>query len=433
MNAIDRMAGERRSWWRNPGLQDAALAAALIALCVLVNSPAAVVSSSAAASEVHGADVVLWWIATAFIGVAVALRRRWPLPMLVVCTLATAIHLSQGKPFAVVDLGAAVLLYTVALRCRRAVSVAVLIVLLLLVAGWNIFAAATGSPIPGLPDLIPSAAPPGAQFGSPPALQAPSAAEKAWTGNLMLGSILVASWATGHGARSRRAYLDELHARARDLEHQRDQQAELAIAAERARITRELHDVVAHGLSVMVTQAQGAEAALDHRLADTRAALAAVIKTGRDSLTDMRRVLAQVDGVQDAWHPQPGLSRLPALISQVTAAGTPVQLYIDGTPIDIPSAVDLSAYRIVQEALTNTMKHAGPGAKARVTITYRDTDLEIEVSDNGHGTIADHSGGNGLRGMRERVGLLGGQLTTGPTPISGFTVRAVLPVGDPNA
>jgi signal transduction histidine kinase len=234
----------------------------------------------------------------------------------------------------------------------------------------------------------------------------------------------------GSAARSRRGYLEQLHARARDLERERDQRAALAVADERGRISRELHDVVAHGLSVMVTQAQGAAAALDHKPADTRAALTAIVDTGRGSLADMRRVLARVDGVDDAWHPQPGLERLPDLVTQVTNAGTPVRLRIHGIRPTLPAAVDLSAYRIIQEALTNTMKHAGNTAQAEVLVAHGDTDLTIEVRDNGAGTGTGttDNGGNGLRGMRERVRLLGGHLAAGPGPAGGFVVRAKLPI-----
>jgi signal transduction histidine kinase len=140
----------------------------------------------------------------------------------------------------------------------------------------------------------------------------------------------------------------------------------------------------------------------------------------------------------DAWHPPPGLARLPDLLDQARSAGTPVRLRIEGTPVTLPSPVDLSAYRIVQEALTNTRKHAGPGAQANIVLTYEIGEITIEISDdgqhsNGHGLLgngrAGNDGtGNGLRGMRERARLLGGRFTAGPEPHGGFTVRATLPV-----
>ena len=272
-----------------------------------------------------------------------------------------------------------------------------------------------------------------------------------WGGLPLLGSVLVAAWAVGSGSRTRRAYLDELHARARDLERDRDQRAALAVAAERGRISRELHDVVAHGPSVMVIQAQGGAAALAHRPAATQAALAAIVATGRDSLADMRRVLAAVGEPDARWHPAPGLAALPALLAQVRRTGTPVRLRIDGTPVALPSPVDLSAYRIVQEALTNTMKHARSGATAEVVLGYRYTEISIEVVDDGqpptvagtddpaaagppsNGPSGDGQRGNGLRGMHERVRLLGGRLAAGPEPGGGFAVGAAIPVGSRGA
>jgi signal transduction histidine kinase len=241
-------------------------------------------------------------------------------------------------------------------------------------------------------------------------------------------SALVAAWAIGSGTRSRRAHLDELRARARELERDRDLQAAFAVAAERGRISRELHDVVAHGLSVMVIQAQGGAAALDNRPADTRSALDAIVRTGRESLADMRRVLAAVGAVDDTWHPQPGLGQLTALVAQVRKAGTPVAVRVEGATAPLPSTVDLSAYRIVQEALTNTMKHAGRGAKAEVVLSYAEEEIGIRVGDDGRGATGGSGGGNGLRGMRERVRLLGGSLVTGPGPAGGFVVRAALPI-----
>jgi signal transduction histidine kinase len=324
----------------------------------------------------------------------------------------------------IIDLSLLVLLYTVATRYERAVSLAVLAGLLVLTTGWSLY---DPRPIRGPSDVLST----GPRLGTPSAPKEVMAIHRSssadtWSGLSVLGSALLASWAIGSGARSRRAYLDELHAHARDLERERDQQAALAVAAERGRISRELHDVVAHGLSLMVIQAQGGAAALDNNPTDTRAALEAIVSTGRGSLADMRRVLTAVGEVDDAWHPQPGLAHLSALLAQVDRAGTPVRLRVEGSPAALPSAVDLSAYRIVQEALTNTMKHAGTGATASVLLTYHDAEIGIEISDNGHGGAANASGGNGLRGMRERVKLLGGTFAAGPEPQGGFAVRAAL-------
>jgi signal transduction histidine kinase len=303
--------------------------------------------------------------------------------------------------------------------------------LLALVTGWTLIHTLDGRPVPGLPTLdfhVSHLPDPAAARADQVTVVGRGGGSNPWGGMSVIASAFVAAWAVGSGSRNRRAYLDQLHARAQDLERERDQQAALAVAAERGRISRDMHDVVAHGLSVMVIQAQGGAAALDKRPADTRAALDAIVRTGRDCIADMRRVLAAVGEVDDAWHPRPGLAQLPALVAEVRKAGTPVRLHVEGDPAPLPSSADLSAYRIVQEALTNTMKHAAAGTTATVDVLYGDAEVAIEVSDDGSGVPGDDDGGNGLRGMRERVQLLGGRLTAGPGPSGGFTVRATLPV-----
>ncbi|GAA2379534.1 sensor histidine kinase [Nonomuraea africana] len=419
------------AWSRRPASRDATLASALLAVCVLVNDPNTIVRQLVGNSADDG-QIALWWVATVCAVGAVALRRRRPLPMLVVCALASAAHVAQAVPLMIIDLAVPILLYTIAARHRWAVSLAALAALLLLATGWSLQYALHARLPPEVPHTLHAVTTvptvPGSSQPGGNAMVRQSAWANAWSGLPVLGSILAAAWAIGSSTRNRRAYLDQLHARAQDLERERDQQAALAVAAERGRISRELHDVVAHGLSIMVIQAQGGDAALDHRPADTRAALETIIKTGRSSLADMRSVLTAVGEVDDAWHPQPGLGQLSALLTEVRKAGTAVRLQIEGAPMALPSTADLSAYRIVQEALTNTIKHAGTGAKAEVTLSYHPTEVRIEVSDNGHSTTTTPDGGNGLRGMRERAKLLGGSLTAGPRPHGGFTVRAALPI-----
>ncbi|BBH67955.1 two-component sensor histidine kinase [Actinoplanes sp. OR16] len=402
---------------RRPIVQDTALAITLLLLCVVLNGH----------DETASETGVLWWSAALLATAGVALRRRWPETMLAVCCLAAAIHLAESMPLTIVNLSVPILLYTVATRRGWAVSLAVLAGLLVLAIGSSSFAVLKHVPPPAIRMPV-------REIPEPPR-PGPIADELTGDGRIIAWNdlpglilILVAAWAVGAGMRSRRAYLAELRARAVDRERERGQQAVLAIAAERGRISRELHDVVAHGLSVMVIQAQGGAAALDNRPADTRAALEAIIKTGRDSLADMRRVLATVGEVDDAWHPQPGLAMLPALVDQVREAGTPVHLTIDDPPPELPSAVDLSAYRIVQEALTNTIKHGGTGTRAHVGVTRSATAVHITVSDDGAGTTPGDGQGAGLRGMRERVRLLGGRFDAGPSPAGGFVVHAELPV-----
>ncbi|MEU7867823.1 histidine kinase [Dactylosporangium sp. NPDC049140] len=398
---------------RHPAVRDAALAVAVLLSGVVANP----------AGDADGDRLALWWAAGGLLAAAVALRTRWPLSMLTVGTFAASVHLGLLLPLLLVDLGVPILLYTVATRYGWAVSLAVLGAMLLLSLSSSRFAGSEGA-VRSSERVAPPQPQPLPDRPEGPAREPVRFWSVSWSDQPGLALVLIASWAIGSGTQSRRRYLDELRARAADLERERDQQAALAVAAERARISRELHDVVAHGLSVMVVQAQGGEAALDNRPADTRAALAAIVKTGRESLADMRRVLS----VGEAWRPPPGLVALPALLEQVREAGVAVQLQIGGDPVPLPSTVDLSAYRIVQESLTNVMKHAGPGARAAVALAYSRQEIALTVTDDGHGG-APGPAGNGLRGMRERAELLGGRLRAGPGGHGGFEVRAALPIG----
>jgi signal transduction histidine kinase len=236
--------------------------------------------------------------------------------------------------------------------------------------------------------------------------------------------LVVALWLTGVGVRARRQ-ATSLAARNAALERQ----AEQAAAAERARIARELHDIVAHHLSVMVLQAAGARASGK----DAGPALEKIEHSGRQALAETRRLLGVLrdSPEDDVLAPQPGISDLAALADSVRAAGVPVSLAVHGDDGDLPAAVGVSAYRIVQEALTNVLKHAGP-ARADVTVDCADGAVLIEVSDNGAGNPAGgpQPGGQGLVGMHERVAVFGGELQVGPRPGGGFAVRARLPLGD---
>jgi signal transduction histidine kinase len=243
------------------------------------------------------------------------------------------------------------------------------------------------------------------------------------------------SWALGEFVGARRAYHVELEQRLRLLETERDQQAKLAVGAERARIARELHDVVAHAVSVMVVQADGAGYALRTDPEVAQAALRTISETGRDALVELRRLLGVlrsetgVDGADRA--PQPDARGLAELVEKVRAVGLPVRLETRGDLTDLPAGVGLGIYRIVQEALTNTLKHAGPGASAVVLVARSAEQVDVEVGDDGFGTPYDLvavSGGNGLIGMRERASVFGGSLEAGPRPGGGWRVHAVLPL-----
>jgi signal transduction histidine kinase len=204
-------------------------------------------------------------------------------------------------------------------------------------------------------------------------------------------------------------------------------QASLAAAAERARIARELHDIVAHHLSVIVLQAGGARAA--GRAADE--ALEKIEHSGRQALTETRRLLGVLrEPAEDSGlAPQPGIGELSRLADSVRAAGLPVNLVVAGDHATVPAAVDVSVYRVVQEALTNVLKHAR-AARVDVTVSCTDAAVTIEIADNGTGESRDrnHAGGHGLAGMRERIAIFGGQLQAGPQPGGGFAVRAELPL-----
>jgi signal transduction histidine kinase len=258
--------------------------------------------------------------------------------------------------------------------------------------------------------------------------------------DLLTGGVFVAAaWILGDNLRTRRAYMASLEERAARLERDQQDNARRAVNQERARIARELHDVVAHSVSVIVVQA-GAARRVVHRDADRAAeALRSIETTGRQALDELRRllgVLREYGDREPALAPQPTVRDLETLVDQLREAGFDVELRVEGEPRTLPSAAGLSVFRIVQEALTNTVKHAGP-ATAQVVVSYRPDEILVSVTDNGRGLAGQLSrsdtdgpvpAGHGLVGMRERVALFGGDLRTGPRPGGGFEVRARLPI-----
>jgi signal transduction histidine kinase len=217
--------------------------------------------------------------------------------------------------------------------------------------------------------------------------------------------------------------------RAQTAERERDLAAREAVVEERARIARELHDVIAHHVSMIVLQAGAERRVLDSANASTREVLETVERTGRSALTEMRRLLGMLrTEANEPLTPQPGLTDLPALVTQLREAGLPIVLHVEGDRRELPVGIELSAYRIVQEALTNALKHAGE-ARTTVNIRYGVDSLELEIADDGPGsTTPVASGGHGLVGMRERVALYGGRLDAGRRPGGGFAVRVLLPI-----
>ncbi|MDQ3879636.1 MAG: sensor histidine kinase, partial [Chloroflexota bacterium] len=251
-----------------------------------------------------------------------------------------------------------------------------------------------------------------------------------------IGSALltIALWAVGAYVQTRRRYLRELRARAEYLEREREQLARIAVIEERTAIARELHDIVAHSVSVMLVAVRGARDVLHTSPDVADATLARVEASGEQSVGELRRILALLrEPEQDAEsRPQPSIAELKSLVADHRAGGLPVELEIVGEPRALPDGVELSVYRIVQEALTNVLKHSTP-RRVNVTLAFRDSALEVEVLDDGAPApaSADNGGGHGIVGMRERVSLLGGQLETGRRPGAGFRVAAILPIEDP--
>jgi signal transduction histidine kinase len=238
----------------------------------------------------------------------------------------------------------------------------------------------------------------------------------------------------GYYVRTRRAYLEAVEDRAGRAERERDQQAELAAAAERVRIAREVHDIVAHNIAVMIALADGAAYTAEARPGQAASVMGQVSATGRSALAEMRRLVGVLREPTTPGHaPQPGLDDLEELAATMRAAGLPARLTVTGPPVPLPPGAQLALYRITQEALTNTLKHA-PGATAQVRLAYRPGQVELEVTDDGRpdgipagGEPAGPRGdGHGIAGMRERAGAFGGQVSAGPRPGGGWRVRTVL-------
>ena len=237
------------------------------------------------------------------------------------------------------------------------------------------------------------------------------------------------SWVAGVAVRERAVQAEAAESRATQAERERDTAARIAMAEERTRIARELHDIVAHAVSVMVLQVGAVRHELPAALSQDREALKGVEQVGRDALAEMRHLLDAMreDGERAELGPQPGLDRLGALLQDVERAGLPVRLHVDSDPLDLPRGIDISAYRIVAEGLTNVLKHAH-ATQAEVALEYAPDQLRIEVSDNGHGAARSDGRGHGLIGIHERVKLYGGEMTTATTNGGGFSLTACLPL-----
>ncbi|WP_405491608.1 sensor histidine kinase [Streptomyces sp. NBC_00096] len=343
---------------------------------------------------------------------AVALRRKWTVPMFWLTVVTGLYQLAIGGIADVHDFAMLVVLFTIAAAdVPRWLSRTAL--------GWGLLA----SPL---------------YFVRVGVDKGASGPESIMFVLFMMVPFALA-WVTGDSLRTRRAYYAQLVERNQRLEQERAAQAKVAVAAERARIARELHDVVAHNVSVMVVQADGAAYVMDVAPEQAKEALQTISGTGRLALAEMRRLLGVLRTGEpqesEDYVPQPDVEQIEVLVEQVRAAGLAVDFEVEGAPRKLPSGVELTAYRIVQEALTNTRKHGGPDASASVRLVYFDDGLGLLVEDNGRGAAHElyedggaDGAGHGLIGMRERIGMVGGTLDAGPRPGGGFRISALLPL-----
>lgn len=251
-------------------------------------------------------------------------------------------------------------------------------------------------------------------------------------GMLQFLAYLLLVWLAGMLVRVRRDHVDSLRERARELERQRDVQAQIAASDERARIARDIHDVVSHSLSVVVLMTDGAISKVRSDPARAEEALITARETGRAAMAEMRRMVGVLRSSEAApLGPQPGVAQLQALVDESRAAGLPVGLVVSGSPVPLPESLQLCVYRIAQEGLTNARKHGGSSlSSVDVRLTYAEGELTLEISDDGRGMDREQSdgAGHGLVGMRERVALYGGHVRTGGGPGSGFSLAATFPL-----
>jgi signal transduction histidine kinase len=390
---------DRVAWWlrrlrANPWWFDSALAlaAAGLSTAIFVFDPA--FRGLPRGTFVLGCGLVLLHT------VPLAARRRFPLAVL-------ATSVASGLAFAALDLSPDLLWMT------------------FLVAVYSV--AAYGSRWVSLAGLVVAEVGSVANQLTPGRFQAPTVISNAL--------LIAAVWLLGHFVGVRRVYVGQLEERTAELEQAREELARRAVTEERLRLARELHDVVAHAMSVIAVQSGVGAHIANTQPEEAAKALVAIEATSRGALEELRRllgVLRQEHEPQGDLAPVPGLADLDSLLAEVSKAGLAVKLRVNGTRPPVPAGVDLSAYRIVQEALTNVVKHAGP-AHAQVTIGYRDQDVTVEVTDDGQGAVISGSdgqagSGHGLIGMRERVAAFGGELEVGPRPGGGFRVAARLPL-----
>ena len=374
------------AWWRgHPTAVDAVLAAVLLGVTL----------QPLLRAEACGCEPTPLWgyaLATASC-LPLVWRRRFPVPVALVVGLLTAVLSATEFREPALPFAGLVALYTAAAHASRrlalaAAAVAALVIGITLAVDW---------PVADVEDVT------------------------------IIYLTFATAWLLGHANRSRRERTAELEARAADLERTRTAESARAVVEERSRIAREMHDVLAHSVGLMVVQAEAGPVVVERDPARAVAAFDAISETGRETLRELRRLLGVLrEDEASPLAPLPGLAEVPELVERVRRNGLEVALVMTGSDRPVPAPVGLSAYRIVQEALTNVVKHAGP---ARVTVRLEQGDgaLRVEVVDDGLGSPAG-SAGRGLLGMRERAGALGGTSTAGPGPDGGWVVRAELPL-----
>jgi len=405
VNWVERWLDRIRSV--NPLIVDGAFAVLFFVLGVASVFGQDIYDESGAVTDGLREPNALIVLTALFVCAPVAVRRRWPLSALIVSSLAILVHIGADFPEGALPTAILFLTYTVGAWCPHRRSVAGLGFVCVVVVMLGL------SDAPGL-DAV---------------------------GVLAVIAQFAAVWAIGVALRSRRAATESRVREADERAEAERQAAARVLAEERLRIAQELHDVVAHSMSVIAVQAGVGAHVLDERPEQARAALEAISATSRGTLTELRRllgVLRDSEGVR-SHAPAPGLADLPHLVADVRSAGVPATLHVEGHDPGISHAgVELSAYRIVQEALTNVIKHAGQPTRVDVTVRYAPYALAVEVIDDGRGVAAHprngdsgtEGSGHGLIGMRERVEVWGGELSVGPAPGGGYRVKAQLPYGD---